>query len=808
MKNIYIFILLLIGIFIQTKTVYSQNFLAFSNDNYAGATGMFYQPASIADSRYKFDMELMGASTRIENNWWGIDSKVIFNPKSIQDTLFIKKYVDVIDNNDPKYISQALEARLLSFMVSLGEKRSIGFSVRARQLINLDNIDPEAADLMLNANDIPELFKKPLDYEDMSVNAVAWVEYGVTYAQVLLNKKKHFLKGGLTVKLLQGMGSAYLYETSLKYELQNDSIAVDIEGDFKFGATANLDDILDFKFAANPAVGLDFGFVYEFRPKFKDYKYKMDGKENLWQRDQNKYLVKVSFSVLDIGQMRFKKQFGSNDFKVSTDELNLNHFNFSTLQELADSTIDMQTSTDPNYNFKLPTTINLNVDLRVVNHIYVNVGGRLALNQGSNSFSRVHYVNSISITPRFEGAFFGASIPVRYNQFGELNVGLGLRLGPLWVGSNNLLAVTGLQKSITTADLYVAIKMPILYHAPKDDDGDFVSNKLDECDQIKGPLEFNGCPDSDGDGIPNKIDDCPYTVGVAAFNGCPDTDGDGVEDKYDDCPDVPGSKFYSGCPDTDGDGIIDMNDSCPNVAGIAFYHGCVDTDGDSIPDNLDDCPNTPGLAKFSGCPDTDNDGIADQLDLCPDVAGLDSLQGCPYTDTDGDSIQDKYDQCPQLAGPLENNGCPYADSDNDSVPDKDDLCPMTPGLVSNNGCPVINEEEVEVLKTAFNNLEFYTGKAKMKPSSFAALKELAELLNKTDYKLLIEGYTDNVGRETANMRLSQNRAKAIEMYLIDHNVKESKLTVKWYGEANPVGDNETEEGRAQNRRVEMKVIFD
>ena len=808
MKKIYTFILLAIVIITQIKTANSQNFLSFSNDNYAGATGMFYQPASIADSRYKFDLELMGASSRVENNWWGIDSRVIYNPDALKDTLFIKKYVDVIENDDPKYISQAVEARILSFMISLGQRSSIGFSIRARQLINLDNIDPQAADLMLNANNIPELFNKPLTYEDMSINAVAWAEYGLTYAQVIVNKKKHLLKGGLTVKLLQGMGSAYLYADNLKYELQNDTIAVDINGDFKFGATANIDDVVNFQFAANPAIGIDFGFVYEFRPKFKDYKYKMDGEENLWRRDLNKYLFKLSFSVLDIGQMNFKKQFGSNDFLVSSDKLDLNSFSFSSFQQLADSTIDMQTSTDPNYVFKLPTTVNMNLDLRIANHVYVNFGGRLALNQGSKYYSRVHYVNSFSITPRLEGRMLGLSVPVRYNQFGEINVGLGLRIGPLWIGSNNLLAVTGLQKSITTADFYVALKLPIKYDAPKDDDGDFVSNKLDECDQIKGPLEFNGCPDSDGDGVPNKIDDCPYTAGIATFNGCPDTDGDGVEDRYDKCIDEAGSKFYSGCPDTDGDGIINKNDSCPQVAGIEKYHGCIDTDGDSIPDYLDDCPNTPGMASFNGCPDTDDDGIADQLDLCPEVAGLDSLQGCPYIDTDGDNIQDKYDQCPQLAGPLENNGCPYADSDNDSVADKDDLCPMTPGLVSNNGCPVIKEDEAEILNTAFNNLEFYTGKAEMKPSSFAALNELAILLTKTNYKLLIEGYTDNVGRESANMRLSQNRAKAIETYLVNRDVKSSSLIVKWYGEKNPVGDNETEEGRAKNRRVEMKVIFD
>ena len=808
MKHLYIYLLLIITILINTKPIYSQNYLSFSTDNYAGATGMFYQPASIADSRYKFDMEFIGASTRIENNWWGIDRSVIFNPNAFNDKDFVKNYVQIVDNNDNKYMFQSVEVRLLSFMVNLNKKSAIGFSVRARQTINLDNIDPDAADLMVNANNIPDLFKKPLHYEDMSFNAVAWAEYGLTYAQVLIDNKKHFMKAGLTAKLLQGMGSGYLYEKTLDYELQNDTIAVDVNGDFKFGASSNLEDILNYKFGASPAIGFDFGFVYEYRPKYEDYQYDMDGEENIWRKDLNKYLVKVSFSVLDIGQMKFKKQMGSNDFNVSTSKINLQQFNMYSFQELADSTVDMQTSSDPNYNFRLPTTINLNVDVKIIKHVYVNVGGRLALNQGFKHYSKAHYINSLSLTPRFEGKLFGVSMPVRLNQFKELNVGLGLRLGPLWIGSNNLLAATGLQKSITSADFYMAIKIPIFYKEPKDTDGDLVSDKMDECINDKGPLEFNGCPDSDGDGIPNKIDNCPYTAGTTEFNGCPDTDGDGIEDKYDNCPELAGLKLYSGCPDTDEDGIIDKNDSCPQIAGLKIYNGCPDTDGDSIPDNLDDCPNTAGLLAFQGCPDTDGDGIADQYDLCPDIAGLDSLKGCPYTDTDGDSIQDKYDQCPQLAGPMENNGCPYADSDNDSVPDKDDLCPMTAGPVSNNGCPVIKQEEVEILNTAFNDLEFVVAKAEIKANSFSALDELSELLKKTDYKLIIEGYTDNIGRESANMRLSQKRAKAVETYLIGQGVDKNRLTVKWHGEENPIGDNDTVEGRAKNRRVEMNVIFD
>ncbi|MCK5846150.1 MAG: thrombospondin type 3 repeat-containing protein [Bacteroidales bacterium] len=549
MKHHYIFILILIAGVINIKPVFSQNYLAFSNDNYAGVTGMFYQPASIADSRYKFDMEIVGISTSFENNWWGIDSKVIYNPSLTQQKKFVENYVNVVDNNDPKYIFQSVEARGLSFMFNIGSKSSFGFSARVRQVLNLDNIDPVAAELMLNENNVPDLFGKTINYNDMSLNMIAWADYGLTYAQVFLKNKKHMIKGGITAKLLQGMGSGYLYAEDVKYKLVNDSIGQDVVGDFKFGASANMDDILEFQFASNPTVAFDFGFIYEFRPKYEEAQYKMDGKEGLWRKDLNKYLLRFSFSMLDIGQMTFEKQFNSNDFKLTTDELNFNELGVESFEALADSTIDMQTSTDANYVYRLPTTINMNLDIRIASHLFVNVGGRYAFNRDFSHYSKAHYLNSINITPRFETSRFGVAVPVRYNQFNDLSVGLGLRLGPLWIGSNNLLAAVGLKDNITSADIYIALKFNIKHKAPKDDDGDGVSNSLDECDDIKGPLEFKGCPDSDGDGVPNKIDECPYTAGLEEFKGCPDYDGDGVEDKYDKCPEEPGSKLNSGCPE-------------------------------------------------------------------------------------------------------------------------------------------------------------------------------------------------------------------------------------------------------------------
>jgi outer membrane protein OmpA-like peptidoglycan-associated protein len=428
----------------------------------------------------------------------------------------------------------------------------------------------------------------------------------------------------------------------------------------------------------------------------------------------------------------------------------------------------------------LPTTLNLSLDYNVWKSFYVSAGARIAFFQGTKIYSKASEINNYYINPRWETKYIGIQAPISYNQYKEMNFGLGARLGPIFIGSSDLLGILGLKDEIGGLGFYVAAKIPIYYKAPKDGDKDNVSNKYDDCPKEKGSWDNRGCPDSDGDGIINKDDDCPYTAGLPEFKGCPDTDGDGIQDKYDDCPEVYGEKIYRGCPDSDGDGVIDKLDSCVNI---------------------------PGLAEFNGCPDTDEDGIPNHLDDCPNLAGLEEFVGCP--DTDGDGIQDKYDECPQTFGPIENGGCPYADTDGDSVFDKDDDCPMTPGTVANNGCPEIEEEEQEVLNTVFNNLQFQSGKAVIMESSFQSLDDLANLLiKKADFKLLIEGHTDDVGREMANMSLSQNRVMAVKNYLVSKGIDEKRFVTKWYGESNPIAPNDTEEGRAKNRRVELNVVFD
>lgn len=266
-----------------------------------------------------------------------------------------------------------------------------------------------------------------------------------------------------------------------------------------------------------------------------------------------------------------------------------------------------------------------------------------------------------------------------------------------------------------------------------------------------------------------------------------------------------GLTFKFGGKDTDGDGIYDRDDACPEVPGLKQFNGCPDTDGDGIQDSEDDCPNDFGLAEFRGCPDTDGDGIRDIDDACPEVAGLKSLQGCP--DTDGDGVADKDDACPTVKGPKENKGCPWPDRDGDGVLDKDDRCPDVKGTVANYGCPEISEEQIMKLNAFAKTILFNSGKSTFKAETIPVMQSIAAILKEyPTARFNIEGHTDSDGSNALNQTLSENRAAAVKNYLIENGIETSRLRSTGFGETKPIDTNKTAKGKANNRRVDIKLI--
>ena len=829
----------------------SQQYLGVSTSNYAGSMGTQLQPASFVDGRFVFDLNIVGLNNSTYQNfgyfdakamrsaqgnggyWWkkSFGDNIIYDAWASPDSTFMDRFIVRNYSAETKKVLGVYsntQIDLLNLNFHINPKIAVGLFGRVRSITNIDNMDPKLAVLAENGLDYSLLWNQKLNEELINLNHLTWNEYGFNYGQVVLDNKEHFVKVGGSIKLLSGNTAAYFYTNNFEYNLKNSDTSFLLKGDFNYGYSGNLDEYINspditamdiLKRNSNWGLGIDLGAVYEWRGNYEDYQYDMDGETGIWARHKNKYKLRVGASLLDLGGMRFTKGGLSRNFTVnSTSPFDLTVFQSATDLKEFDQVIDSliqnpgqdwiaQQDTSSTFYMRTPSAFSIQVDYHIWKGFYVNATSMINL-IGKKTDSKVKVANQFSITPSFDIAGIGLHLPLSYNKYSGFRAGIATRLGPLTVGVTDYRPLLARGK-VKGLELFAGLRLPILYGEVKDDDKDKVSNKMDDCRETPGVWAFKGCPDTDGDGIQDLKDECINEPGTAEFNGCPDRDGDKIIDKLDDCPEIAGLPEFKGCPDTDGDKIIDSKDQCPTIAGELYMKGCPDRDHDSITDLEDLCPDNFGPLENKGCPDSDKDGLFDYIDDCPLVAGPMENRGCPWPDTDGDGLLDKNDGCPQLAGPKENGGCPYKDSDSDGLLDKDDDCPNTPGPKSNKGCPVIEKEVIEVLKTAFDNLEFEVAKDVILAGSFTSLDELAGvLMKKPTWKLEISGHTDNAGDDESNLILSKKRAEAVKNYLVSKGIVSTRFVINYYGETKPIADNSTTEGRAKNRRVEMKVVFE
>lgn len=116
-------------------------------------------------------------------------------------------------------------------------------------------------------------------------------------------------------------------------------------------------------------------------------------------------------------------------------------------------------------------------------------------------------------------------------------------------------------------------------------------------------------------------------------------------------------------------------------------------------------------------------------------------------------------------------------------------------------------DEINSKGYATLHINFDTGKSRINADSYEVVSEIANMMKaNANLKISIEGHTDNVGDKTSNMKLSKNRARSVLMALTDEAIDESRLKSEGFGQNKPVDDNSTEEGRAKNRRVELRKI--
>ncbi len=738
------------------------------------------------------------------------------NSVDFNDIIFSKK-INGIDSTITFLHPEADKSDFLNSLKStthIGQEMTfdlIGFGFRVKKNYFTFNIRQKFSSNIYLPKDMFVLFlegtdsinSKSFNFDKLGTNSTLYTEFSVGYSRIINDK----LTLGANVKYLMGQANISTDIDKLRLNtgidnwtisgkgkinssvpLVNSPILPDGTIDFDNITTTPFEDadVFDLVATSNWGLGLDLGATYKLLPN-----------------------LELSSSLTDIGFIRWKENVTNSSFNDDFSFSGVNIDPDSDIEDNADSIwndfkdIFGANGSNNAYTTYLSTRFNLGGEYSIVNDkigfgllsstLFTGVSAHSDLTASSN-FRPYNWFSASFSYSLLDGQWscFGAGIQIKILPF---NMYIALDHIPTTFTSEYI--PTHLKSFNIQTGLVMSINDP---KKVGDDDKDKVKNRKDKCpDTPYGYLvDKDGCTvDTDKDGVPDNLDKCPGTpAGIFVDSvGCPlDDDKDGVNNNIDKCPNTPeGVQVDSvGCPlDGDNDGVADYLDKCPNTPANTRVDsvGCpFDSDGDGVLDINDACPGTPkeayGTINEKGCPkDTDGDGVADYLDLCP---------GTPK----------------EAFGKVDIKGC-VLDTDSDGVADYMDNCPRTPGVVSNHGCPEIKAAEKKIFEKALKGIEFESGKAIIKSSSFAILNQIALIMkNNPSYQLQINGHTDNVGSSEKNQVLSEQRAEAVKDYISKKDIESSRMATEGYGDIMPIADNGTKAGRAKNRRVEFIVKFE
>ncbi len=468
------------------STSYSQDFLGLTTGNFSGITGVSLQPASIVDSRHKFDINLFSTGVNYGNNYFLLDRDLLlkFNKNKFDDyATFKDRYLSeaTLMPGEKAYFNINNRTQIpLSFMATTGKKSAIALNMQLRTIIQGRGISQDFAKLAYNDFYLGPLNNTTIDASGISINSLSWAEVGFTYGRVLISSGEHFLKGAITGKYLAGLSSVNISSNDLRMSVNSDST-------FNFNTSnvtynhnenADFDKLFDKKFSPDAsAFGLDAGLVYEYRGNIDKFKYLKTDDEKSYdalRRDVNKYIFKLGVSLVDVGMFNFNKPANVNSFQGNISNWDIRNANYKTLKDFDTALANrvLPNLNDPrNYNVYLPTALSAQFDVKFVKGLFLNVMSYWPVSLGDEPGKRFDKFGYYTITPRFETRHFGLYIPYTVTQRNDLAdykqhlLGATVRLGPLFIGSSNLGSML-FNKELKSADVHVGLKVGFTYGKP------------------------------------------------------------------------------------------------------------------------------------------------------------------------------------------------------------------------------------------------------------------------------------------------------------------------------------------------------
>jgi outer membrane protein OmpA-like peptidoglycan-associated protein len=543
----------------------AQTFVGYGYDNYSGVNSLLLNPAMLAGSKYKVNVNLVSFSAAAGNNAFEMDRKKLFALEfaHLQEGNGYYK----ANNTDYKYLYLNADILGPSAMVNINDKNALALITRMRVMGNETNLSDGIFQLMGNSN--PNFYNTDIIDRSLQAKMHAFAEADLAYGRILINKPHSLFKVGVTGKYIAGLATATLTSGQMTVNIAPGNMINKLDADVTTQYSSNLDNLGNGNFSdifhqqAGHGWGLDIGMVYEWKP-------------GSLANDPTPYRLRMGLALTDLGSVNYTNSTYGNTYTMNADGANATQLQVQNGETYSQYFMRLQTSglivakgiAEPTMKVSLPTAIHLNADWHIYKRFFLN-GDALVNMVSTTNLISPNYISSFTATPRMEKKWISIYSPVTFSAQGQLAWGAGIRFGPVFLGSGTVLSNL-LRNRVQAADVHVGLTVPIFKarENPKNKNGDK--------NAVADTVYKNVTHDRDGDGVIDEKDECPDSAGPIALIGCPDRDGDGVPNYKDKCPDVPGSPKYNGCPipDTDGDGVNDEEDKCPLVKGLASNHGC------------------------------------------------------------------------------------------------------------------------------------------------------------------------------------------------------------------------------------------
>lgn len=480
----------------------AQTYIGLNHSNLGGIHQSNLNPANIANSRHRLYFNGLTAGFGFNNDYLKLNfpfpimnlitgkvPSAYTNPNG--SLAFSDNWLSENINGKPKNMNLYLQTKVPGFMMTLQKGFALGFQYKNTVNFQMNDVSEPLARLARYGIDSskggvsysgPNQFQVGQTFGDNSftVNINAYGEFAVTLAKTLINTENLVLKIGVTPKLLLGYANAYVKNRGLLIKAAGTDTIEFGETDVEYGYT----DIAALQNIQNINVGMvsqklqGSGFGYDIGAAFE---YKNKSMKNVTNQ-KNNYVFRGGISLLDGGHISYKNKIkntritntGGNKMLVITPQLadawaNSSDQGLKFTDSLMRTIFNVDTSAKT-VQSNMPSTINLQFDYNLFKMFYV--GANISQDLRGKKSIGMRKPSYIVLIPRLESRFIEIALPIgMMNDYRNPRIGMYLRVGPVFIGSDNLIGqLRG--KEITGTDLYFGLSFGITKKKNRSKDSD------------------------------------------------------------------------------------------------------------------------------------------------------------------------------------------------------------------------------------------------------------------------------------------------------------------------------------------------